>query len=421
VLEPPLTIEPYGTFAGAEVMLAKGTFRSDPAGAYRVPYEITFRPRGNGRGDILVEPPHAVTRLGARDYFLGPAFLFAQKVDHAAVGYEVGPDNRILDPSRTDVFINTGSASSIDIVGDFAAALREDNVARQLLGRIQHVVITGYSQSADVVCELLTSGRKRPNDRPLFDLVALFTYIGESGPLQSMQAGRLPDTKVVLLQSEFEVLNDVAVHHRDVTGTHRHQYRWWEVAGAPHIPEPLTAVVPFLSFPNTPIGFQPELRALFSQGLQWIRTGREPGPNVLLQTGEEPVDPVYGEFTGIARDNAGNALALFAEFDRNGLPVTRPAPRHPAIELAEATFRARRVPYPLECLGGDVLAATVKSIGQPGFHATYQDYLLSFGKALEQQLRQGLVLAEDAGALLRLASLSPPFTYTESYLAGLWQ
>lgn len=419
-LEPPASVEPYGTFRGVEVRVAKGRFVSVPAGRYRVPYQVTFRKHVHGRRDLLFEPPHFAARLNALGFTLGPELLFARaEVDHVSVGYGLG-DERILDTAAADAFI-APEVTETEILGDFAAALRTDTVARSLLGKIRYLGIVGYSQSAESVCQLLDSGRTLPGGEPLVDLAVPYTVSGTIDPLESIRAGRLKGTKVATLNSEFEILLASSPdRYRDLSGEHRDQYRWREIAATAHITEPATGPAPFLTFPRSPVGYHPELRAFVLAGFEWVRTGKDPGPSIYLQATDEPIDPIYGEFTGIARDENGHAIARSLEFDHRGRARDRIAPRHPAIELGEATFRARRSPdFPL-ALGGDVLPDTVRSIGDAGFFPTRLQYRLAFLQAALDQWQEGFILAEDVVELLRLASLSPPLTFTEAYLEGLW-
>jgi hypothetical protein len=81
------------------------------------------------------------------------------------------------------------------------------------------------------------------------------------------------------VNSEFEGTSDVFVDRGVAPG----QYRFYAVAGTPHIPDVL---VPFFSNMTTPASFQPALRAHFLQGDDWVKGGKQPPSSTHLKTSD---------------------------------------------------------------------------------------------------------------------------------------
>ena len=382
--EPRAT--PLGSFGGIAYVQYDGLFEGETAtGAYRVPYRLTA-PVDPVRGNraVLVEPPHFVTGLNALDNYLGRDFLLARGFAHAGVGWSTttfpgGGDRRILDPTAPGVFIDGGvkdgnGRTDDAILADFARALVADPTAWRLLGRVERRHLTGFSDSSEPVLRLVASGQAAG----AFDFALPFTAEGHD-PQAALAAGRFGG-KLIVLNSEAEA----SASFVDRGGAPR-QYRFYAVAGTPHVPDPLTT--PFFSSRSTPASFQPALRAHFLQGHDWVRGGPAPPPSTHLLTASDGT---------LARDGNGNAIAVDA--------AGRPVPRLPFVELGEARFVAGFV-------GG---YDTVKTIRGLGF-ASHASYLRAFEARLADYARAGYILKEDAEAMSRRAALCPPLTFTETY------
>jgi hypothetical protein len=404
-------VTPFGTQGGDELYEARGRFSGTARGvAYKVPYLITFRADAGDGVEVLLEPPHVFGGPGTRDTFLGPDFVFGRmKLVHASVGWS--PSGRsILEPGGADIILPPATTlPPHEIIADFAAALRAGPIVPGHVGSAARVYLIGYSQSSAPVMSLLDSARATANGEPLIDFALPFTLSSSISPLAV--AKKLPGTKIIALSSENEALFAVHKLYRDDLSS-PDNYRSHEAAGTPHTR--LDRAIPVLDRVQTPIDSSPELRARFREGVLWATTGQPPGPSVRMKATEKE-DPVYGRVTGVKRDRNDNAIAVYIEVDESGLMTERPAPRRPALETGEATFKARQSDIPPSNLAGQVLAP--KSIGDEGFFPDFPQYRAAFARAVEAQLAAGLILPEDAARHLSNVDLSTTDTYTESFLA----
>jgi hypothetical protein len=374
---------PVGTFGGIDYIQYDGVFEGQSStGAYRVPYRITA-PADAKRGNrtILVEPPHNFVGLGVLDLYLGREFLLARGFVHAGVGYST-TDLRILDPTVPDVFIDggfddQGGRTDDEIIVDFARALSVDPEAHSLLGRVDRRYVTGFSDSALPVLRLVMSGQADG----VFDLA--FPISAERpDPQTALTDGRF-DGKLVILNSEAE---GVSANFVDA-GVAPNQYRFYAVAGTPHIPDFLVSPFPPSSM-TTPASYQPELRAHFLQGDDWVRQGKAPPPSTHLLTADDGVT--------LDRDANGNAITVDA--------LGRRVPRLPFVELGEARFITG-------FLGS---YDQVKTINDLGFTSPSR-YVKAFDKKLKDYVKALGILKEDADAMRSRAALCSPLTYTETY------
>ena len=139
---------------------------------------------------------------------------------------------------------------------------------------------------------------------------------------------------------------------------------------------------------TTPASYQPELRAHFLQGHQWVTEEDEQPPpsNHLLASDGQTLD----------RDANGNAIAV----DARG----RRVPRLPFIELGEARYTS------------GFLGAydQVKTIQDLGFKSATK-YIDAFADKLADYASARYILKEDAAAMQRRARLCRGLTYTETY------
>jgi Alpha/beta hydrolase domain len=352
---------PLGTVGGVEVVQYDGIFSGETStGAFRVPYRITAP--SNARlvnGAVVVEVPHDVVGLGTLDFYFGRAFLFGRGFVHAGVGYSTagfGAGLQILDPSVPGTFIEGGFAEGAgrtddDIVADFAAALAIDPDARLMVGRVRNAYVTGFSDAADPVLRLVTSGHAEG----VFDLAVPVTVLGSYDPQAALTAGAYTG-KVVIVNSAFEPSGSF-----EDTGANPDRYRFYAVAGTPHVPDPL---LPLFSNGTTPASFLPALRAHFLQAHRWVRQGDAPPSS-------------HGTASGTL------------------LPI---------VQLGEAAFHTG-------FLGS---YDDVQTITQLGF-ASHAAYLRTFNAAVDAYARSGEILRNEASDMKRRAGLCPPLTYTETY------
>jgi hypothetical protein len=362
-IEAPTTATPAGSFDGVDYVQYDGVFAGHTStGAFRVPYRITAPvDPDDGNGAVVMEPPHFATGLGTLAFQLGRKFLLGRRFIHAGVGYSTtsfgpGRDQRILDPTVPGTYIHGGVAdgngrTDDEIVADFARALAADTDAHAMVGQVRDAYLTGFSDAAGVPLRLLASGQADG----VFKLVLPFTVESPVDPQAALGAGRFHG-KLLIVNSAADDSGNLID-----SGAHPDQYRFYAVAGTPHVSDPL---VPLFSNQTTPASWIPAVRAHFLQAHRWIRNRVAPPPS-----------------SGVDDH-----------------------PRLPFVELGEAAFHAG-------FLGS---YDNVKTITQLGF-ATHRAYAKAFTAAVDAYARAGSILPDEASEMMRRASLCPPLTYTETY------
>jgi hypothetical protein len=362
-VEAPTTATPAGSFDGVDYVQYDGVYAGHTStGAFRVPYRITAPvDPDDGNGAVVIEPPHFATGLGTLAFQLGRKFLLGRRFIHAGVGYSTtsfgpGLDQRILDPTVPGTFIDGGVADGTgrtddEIVADFARALAVDTDARAMVGQVRDTYLTGYSDAASVPLRLLVSGQADG----VFELALPFTVESPVDPQPALGAGRF-EGKVLVVNSAADDSSNLID-----SGAHPDQYRFYAVAGTPHVSDPLR---PLFSNETTPASWIPALRAHFLQAHRWVRNRVAPPPSSTVDHG----------------------------------------PRLPFVELGEAVFHTG-------FLGS---YDNVKTITQLGF-ATHRAYTKAFNTAVDAYARAGSILPDEASEMMRRASLCPPLTYTETY------
>jgi len=388
------TATPAGTHSGIQYVQYDGLFSGQTStGTYRVPYRI-FAPGipKKGNGAVLVEVPHALGGLGVMDLALGRDFLFSRGFAVAGVGYSTvdftepgGPPGnlRILDPSVPGVFINggetdpdVGGQTDEEIITDFGRALENDPVATSILRPLKWRYLTGYSDSSVPVLDIVNSGQAEG----VFDLIAPLVAAGADP--QIVIADHRYSGKVVILDSEWQLESSANFVDRGVAPR---QYRFYQVAGAAHVPDFLDPA-DFWST-TSPATYQPELRAHFVQGHLWVTDDQSPPASTHLLT----------DGSGLVRDANGNSIVV----DGRGKRVAR----LPFVELGEARY-----------FGDDFIGTydQVRSFGQLGFKNA-KSYLKAFDKRLDEYVKAMGILDADARAMHCRAALDPTRTFTESY------
>jgi hypothetical protein len=359
----PATAIPAGSFGGVDYVQYDGMFAGRTStGAFRVPYRITapVDPE-DGNDAVVVEPPHFATGLGTLEFQLGRRFLLGRRFTHAGVGYSTtsfgpGLDKRILDPSVPGTFIEGGVAdgngrTDDEIVADFARALAADADARAMVGEIRDAYLTGFSDSASAPMRLVASGQADG----VFELALPFTVESPVDPQAALGEGRF-DGKLLIVNSAADDSGNLVD-----SGAHPDQYRFYAVAGTPHVSDPL---VPLFSNQTTPASWIPALRAHFLQAHRWVRNRVAPPPSSGVDDG----------------------------------------PRLPFVALGEAEYHPG-------FLGS---YDNVKTTTELGF-ASHRAYAKAFSTAVDAYARAGSILPDEASEMRRRASLCPPLTYTETY------
>ena len=362
-IQTPTTATPAGSFDGIDYVQYDGVFAGHTStGAFRVPYRITAPvDPDDGNGAVVMEPPHFATGLGTLGFQLGRKFLLGRRFIHAGVGYSTtsfgpGLDQRILDPTVPGTYIDGGVAdgngrTDDEIVADFARALAADADAHAMVGQVRDAYLTGFSDAAGVLLRLVVSGQADG----VFELALPFTVESPVDPQAALGAGRF-DGKLLIVNSAADDSSNLVD-----SGAHPDQYRFYAVAGTPHVSDPL---VPLFSNQTTPASWIPALRAHFLQAHRWVRNRVAPPPSSTVGHG----------------------------------------PRLPFVELGEAVFHTG-------FLGS---YDNVKTVTQLGF-ATHRAYAKAFTAAVDAYTRAGSILPEEASEMMRRASLCPPLTYTETY------
>lgn len=406
--------EPFGTFDGVPFLRHTGMFEGETSlGAFRVPYEIVApEDPDQGNGTVLVEPPHFAFGPIGRDQNLGTGFLlereehflFERGFSYAAVGFGTNGLN-ILDPTAGGLVlfgepvtdpgvIAVGAPLDEEILVQFTEALTSAPFAIGVLGQVERRYSYGVSQTSAVLLNVLLG----PDGEGLFDFSLLhLRYWPEPEELGADLFTRLTGEftpplavgKVVFVNSESELVLTDAEQFRTSIGNP--DYRIYEVAGAAHLPQPR---------PLNPLDHSPVVRAAFAAADDWVRGGASPPPSQVLESAPAgQIDPIYGEETGIARDENLNALG--------GI-------RFPDLAIGRARFIAAAPsldpgsPFP----GTFGLWIDLACEPEPGSGSdrhrfrNHGDYVSAFTRQVNALRRAGFLLADDSGALQERAAES---------------
>ena len=152
-------------------------------------------------------------------------------------------------PAARGVYIKGGfrehnGRTDDEIIADFARALASDSAAQRIIGRVDRRYITGFSESSEPVLRLITSGTAVG----VFDFALPFTAEGHD-PQAALAAGSYGG-KLIIVNSEADAPAGLIDG-----GGFTNQYRYYAVAGTPHIPDFLG--VPFFTTGSTPASYSP--------------------------------------------------------------------------------------------------------------------------------------------------------------------
>lgn len=407
-IENPTTSQEIGTFNNIAYVRHKGRFvgSTKTGGDFAVPYEITT-PKNpvEGSRTFLVEPPHFTGGPVARNVYLGPGFLWKRGFSHASVGYS-NINLRILNQNPGfPLEIKGATITVFPPVPGASGEITDDNILRQFaftlrnspppfLGTAARIYGIGFSDSGNTVHRIY-----EPFGHKLFDI----SFPCTAGYLPPFQG-----TKIIVFNTEA----DFDVH--TVPNPAFTNYRWYAVAGAPHIPDTSCTRMTFHdglpAYPGpppakpsppvhgtTPIDWVPFIKALFLAGDEWVRNNKQPPASVVLKV-------VPGGL--IAMDVARNALG--------GI-------RHPALACKEATF----VASVLRGRAWDSFGAycNPRELKEDG--SDFDTYRTSFRNATQALFAAGFLLKEDQIILNQRAELTAPpnpapGTYTMNYLRRLF-
>jgi hypothetical protein len=298
--EGSVTSTPYGTFNGIAYIKYEGRFDGLASGAYSVPFEI-IAPADptRGNGITIMEPFRPPGEAGGLEAYLTPEFLFERGFSHAGIGWhpdEVSPD------------VGYSIAEAIEILHNFGVALREDDIARGMVGEVQMLYSTGVSKASEPLLALLATPDTGVLDYSFLFVPTLYEETYSQHPSSN---------NIIVFLTESDLVRSVFLGvHTDALRGSSLTYRSYEVAGGPHIPDVpwIRALFGGASEGTTPLDWTPVARALFLAGHRWTTEGTEPPPSAYLrETPEVEIDPVYqAEYglelvTGIARDDNWNA------------------------------------------------------------------------------------------------------------------
>jgi hypothetical protein len=323
--------------------------------------------------------------------------LFGRGYSYASVGFGLNGLN-VLDPTATDLILAgapvppgggiAGATLDEEILVLFTQALTTDPLALALLGTVHRLYAYGVSQTSEVLLETFHG----PFGQGLFDFTVLHIALWRPsfrppGVFQNTSGEYLPVAgvgRVVFVESEGDQIVSDAEQFRRAVG--EDAYRVYEVAGSAHQPTPLN-----------PLDHFAVVRAVFVAGDLWVRRGFEPPPSTLIDesTTGDP-DPVYGFFTGIARDADGNALG--------GVSL-------PDLALGRAQYIASDFALPglPGLLGNSIDLACEPRPGAPTDAPRFRShghYLSAFVRRARALVQSRFLLREDAVALIREAAAS---------------
>lgn len=385
-IDNPTHTETLGTFNNVVYLRHRGRFRgaTRTGGEFSVPYEITVpKNRTEGEHVIVFEPPHFASGLIARNSILGEQFLFNHGYRHASCGFG-SHGGHILDPAAPFELKIRGIKLPIDpekeelvdlnIMRQFASELRSRT---DLFGDIEGIYAVGFSESGETVHNVYKEfGHK------FFDL----TLAGTAGYHEPVKIRDQSPIMVLNTEAEFD--------RRAVPNPDFPAYRYYAIAGGPHIPDALLTRRVFNGQPlppiagTTPINWLLFARGLFKSGDEWIRNGKRPPRNATFRLNAQ------GE---IVRDERHNALG--------GI-------RHPALELGEARFIASPGRNGVDLFGD---YRNPRQLSDREFPV----YVKSFMQAADTLFDAGYLLEAGRRRLHREAQLKAPNTYTLNYRAGL--
>jgi hypothetical protein len=252
---------------------------------------------------------------------------------------------------------------------------------------VEHVYLTGYSQSAIDVGTFLSAVAPRARQADGASVFDGYLVMGRSGSLTPLESGQalapafehLPlghsDVPVVELQTETDVLGFsegyTSPSGAEVRGDDGPRYRLYEIAGSSHAVIPSCAGPPS-TFPTASFG-----RAAYADLVAWVERHRTP-PEA------EPIETTsIGTVSVAARDGHGNA--------RGGV-------RSPFVDVPLASYAGNDVPGVFCKLSG--VARPFPAATAVELYRTAADYLAAFERSLDATIDAGFLLAGERAALL---------------------
>jgi len=385
IVEGSVTQAPYGTFNGIAYVKYSGRFMGLASGEYDVPFEI-IAPADPGQSNRITIMEPFRFGSGGLEAYLTPEFLFGRGFSHAGIGWH-------RDGVPPDAGYSTEQA--IEILYNFGMTLREDDIARGMLGEVQMLYDTGVSLATVPLLALLASEKTA-----VLDFSFLFVPILR----QETYSPHEDSGNIIVFLTESDLVRALVLDppaHTDALRGSAPNYRSYEVAGGPHIPDvQWIRDLGWGSEGTTPLDWTPVARALFLAGHRWTTEGIAPPPSAYLaEAPEGEIDPVYlAEYgleleTGIARDEDGNALG--------GI-------RMPDLEVGRGQYIAFDRPslFGLGLFGAWYdLKCEPRQDGSPRFR-NHGAYVSQFTHYTQRLVKDRYLLPEDAHRLISEAAKS---------------
>ena len=216
---------------------------------------------------------------------------------------------------------------------------------------------------------------------PYIDFGATIPFASDFGQQRSGRQTTLIredlNVPVLVVNSETETVSYVGARQPDTA-----KFRFWEVAGASHVTVPRGQAAPGLESPNW-LSYQPVYTASLRHTHHWLTKGVEPPrmPGITLAAGDT---------TAIDRDADGNA--------RGGIRLP-----DMAVPTASHSGMGKRVEggNRFAFLYGTAHDFTADRLAE--LYPTPEAFMAAYEKALKQSVEEGMILAEDAPALLETA------------------
>ncbi len=389
VVADSVASSPYGTFNGVDYIQYTGRFEGTTSGEYSVPFEIVApADPTQGNGALLMEAMHIMGGTAGRDAYFTTDFLFDRGFSYAGISWH---------PDTVNPFEGYSTEEAVEILTNFATALRDDPAVRDMVGNVQQLYGTGVSLATEPLLAFLDSP-----GRGLLDLTFL---IVPSWPDETYVQPEGSNNVMVFLTESDLVSSAMASLHTDALRGSSPTYRSYEVAGTPHAPDIpwMREIGPLFGINSentTPLDWTPVMRALFIAGHRWVTESAEPPPSMILtEAAADQVDPVYQReyglelVTGIARDENGNALG--------GI-------RLPDLAIGRGQFIAVD---PASAQGMGLFGAfhDLQCEPLPDGSARFPDhaaYVNQFTQQAQTLTGQGFLLSEDAEGLIAAATAS---------------
>jgi hypothetical protein len=389
IVADSVTSAPYGTFNGVDYVQYTGRFEGTAAGGYSVPFEIVApSDPAQGNGALLMETLHIMGGTAGRDAYFTTEFLFGRGFSYAGIGWH---------PDTVNPLEGYSAEQAVEILSNFATALREDPAMHDMVGNVQTLYGTGVSLATGPLLAFL--------DSPGNGLLDLTFLIVPSWPDETYVQPEGSNYVMVFLTESDLVMSAMASAHTDALRGSSPTYRSYEVTGGPHAPDVpwMREVGPLFgvnSEGSTPLDWTPVMRALFIAGHRWATEGTEPPPSmVLTEAPADQIDAVYQQeyglelMTGIARDENGNA--------QGGI-------RLPDLAIGRGQFIAVD---PASALGMGLFGAfhDLKCEPLPDGSPRFPDhaaYVSQFTQQAQTLVEQGFLLSEDADGLIAAAAAS---------------